>query len=144
MLNLLRAMDLSKYSPRVYIAAATDTMSLKRAQTLEEDEIQVHNDTRMAGNFNQSHFSISVFTSTLSVLPRGQASATAAPEDPSQRAAYLSVYRSREVGQSYLSSIWTTILALLHSVALVAQVQPDIVSTFHMTCYMARLLCSTC
>ena len=41
MLNLLRAMDLSRYSPRVYVAAATDSMSLKRAQVLEEERQQV-------------------------------------------------------------------------------------------------------
>ena len=41
MLNLLRAMDFSRYSPRVYVAAATDSMSLKRAQVLEEERQQV-------------------------------------------------------------------------------------------------------
>ena len=41
--------------------------------------------------------------------------------------AYMSVYRSREVGQSYVTSVWTTILAFCHAVAIVAQARPDVV-----------------
>ena len=39
------------------------------------------------------------------------------------------VYRSREVKQSYFTSIFTTLIALAHSVYLVASIRPDIVST---------------
>ena len=38
------------------------------------------------------------------------------------------VYRSREVKQSYITSIATTLIALLHSVYLVGKIRPDIVS----------------
>jgi beta-1,4-N-acetylglucosaminyltransferase len=38
------------------------------------------------------------------------------------------VYRSREVKQSYFTSIFTTLIALAHSVYLVASIRPHIVS----------------
>ena len=38
------------------------------------------------------------------------------------------VYRSREVKQSYITSIATTLIALFHSVYLVGKIRPDIVS----------------
>ena len=42
------------------------------------------------------------------------------------------LFRSREVKQSYVTSIGTTLLALVHSVWIVAKCRPDIVS-FHVT-----------
>lgn len=42
MLNLLAALDLRKhYTPRHYVAGATDKMSLRRAQTFEEEQVRV-------------------------------------------------------------------------------------------------------
>ena len=41
---------------------------------------------------------------------------------------YVSIYRSREVGQSYLSSVPTTLLSIAQSIAVVYTHRPDIVS----------------
>ncbi|MCO5550352.1 hypothetical protein L7F22_003836 [Adiantum nelumboides] len=40
---------------------------------------------------------------------------------------YIQIYRSREVGQSYLTSVLTTIIATFHGLWLVFSVRPDIV-----------------
>ena len=39
----------------------------------------------------------------------------------------IKIFRSREVKQSYLTSILTTLIALVHSVLIVAKNRPDIV-----------------
>lgn len=39
----------------------------------------------------------------------------------------LSLYRSRQVGQSYFSSIFTTLIAFAHSVLLILKTRPNIV-----------------
>ncbi|CAI5475494.1 unnamed protein product [Closterium sp. Yama58-4] len=50
-----------------------------------------------------------------------------APTSPtSAPPCYLSVYRSREVGQSYITSVATTIIATLHAMLLVARVRPQL------------------
>lgn len=46
---------------------------------------------------------------------------------PVKSAHYRSIPRSREVGQSYLTSIWTTLVALGAAVALVFRIRPDLV-----------------
>lgn len=43
-------------------------------------------------------------------------------------AIHLAIPRSREVGQSYLSSVWTTLVAFAHSVAIVWRHHPELVS----------------
>ncbi|KAH7442456.1 hypothetical protein KP509_03G089800 [Ceratopteris richardii] len=40
---------------------------------------------------------------------------------------YLQIYRSREVGQSYITSILTTIVATFHSLWIVFRLRPDII-----------------
>ena len=44
------------------------------------------------------------------------------------------VYRSREVKQSYITSVITTLIALAHSVYLVGKIRPDIVRSCLLTC----------
>jgi beta-1,4-N-acetylglucosaminyltransferase len=39
-----------------------------------------------------------------------------------------SIPRSREVGQSYFTSVFTTLYSMLYAFALVLQVQPEVVS----------------
>ena len=41
---------------------------------------------------------------------------------------FLSLYRSRQVGQSYFSSIFTTLFAFLHSLLLIIKTRPNLVS----------------
>ena len=44
---------------------------------------------------------------------------------------YVSIYRSREVGQSYASSVPTTLLSIAQSIAVVYSHSPDVVSPTH-------------
>ena len=44
------------------------------------------------------------------------------------KCSYVSIYRSREVGQSYMSSVPTTLLSIAQSIAVVYTHRPDIVS----------------
>ena len=39
----------------------------------------------------------------------------------------LRLYRSREVKQSYVTSVFTTLMGLVHSLSLIAKIRPDIV-----------------
>jgi beta-1,4-N-acetylglucosaminyltransferase len=41
----------------------------------------------------------------------------------------MQIYRSREVGQSYFTSIATTLLATLHAMWLVIRIRPQVVRT---------------
>lgn len=91
MLNLLSVLQKDRFTPRFYIAAATDNMSLQKARLLENylaDKIGV-------GMVDSTHF--------------------------------MQIYRSREVGQSYLTSIWTTLIALAHALWLMIKIRPQVV-----------------
>jgi hypothetical protein len=50
----------------------------------------------------------------------------------------VKLFRSREVKQSYLTSIGTTVIALLHSLWVVTKLRPDIVRTHTMLIYLDR------
>lgn len=40
---------------------------------------------------------------------------------------FMQIYRSREVGQSYITSVWTTLIALAHGFWLVLRIRPQVV-----------------
>lgn len=103
-LNLMGALDSSRYRPRVYIAAMTDKMSLVRARTFEESRTPSSSAGGGAGKGDNC-------------FPRVE------EEQPK----YMQVYRSREVGQSYVTSVFTTLLAMAHSVWLVVRARPDLI-----------------
>ncbi|KAJ0082689.1 hypothetical protein Patl1_10136 [Pistacia atlantica] len=42
-------------------------------------------------------------------------------------AQFMQIYRSREVGQSYISSVWTTLLAIAHALWLMIRIRPQVV-----------------
>jgi beta-1,4-N-acetylglucosaminyltransferase len=46
-----------------------------------------------------------------------------------ENAHFMQIYRSREVGQSYITSIATTLLATLHAMWLVIRIRPQVVCT---------------
>ncbi|KAL2606148.1 UDP-N-acetylglucosamine transferase subunit ALG14 [Glycine soja] len=77
MLNLLVVLQKDRFNPRFYIAAATDNMSLQKAQLLE-NSLAAENATRVTDT-----------------------------------AQFMKIYRSREVGQSYITSVWTTLVAMI-------------------------------
>ncbi|XP_068651018.1 UDP-N-acetylglucosamine transferase subunit ALG14-like isoform X2 [Aristolochia californica] len=91
MLNLVKVLQKERFTPRYYIAATTDNMSLQKAKVLEESLIHE------AGvrELEAAHF--------------------------------MQIYRSREVGQSYLTSVGTTLIAMAHAMWLTFKVQPQVV-----------------
>ncbi|KAM7260168.1 hypothetical protein ACFE04_015909 [Oxalis oulophora] len=42
-------------------------------------------------------------------------------------AQFMQIYRSREVGQSYITSIWTTFIAIAHALWLMIRIRPQVV-----------------
>ena len=40
---------------------------------------------------------------------------------------FMQIYRSREVGQSYITSVWTTLLAIAHGLWLMIKIRPEVV-----------------
>uniref|UniRef100_A0A0D3DET7 UDP-N-acetylglucosamine transferase subunit ALG14 n=1 Tax=Brassica oleracea var. oleracea TaxID=109376 RepID=A0A0D3DET7_BRAOL len=81
---------MDRYTPRFYIAAATDNMSLQKARSFED----------------------SLADKLLAV------------EEDSLR--FTQIYRSREVGQSYVTSVWTTIVAIVHALWLMIRIRPQV------------------
>jgi len=47
----------------------------------------------------------------------------------------MQIYRSREVGQSYVTSVWTTIVAILHALWLMIRIRPQVVWFFLSECF---------
>lgn len=82
MLQLIRELDRDRYTPRIYIAAATDKVSEDKVFELEK---------------SNSDFE------------------------------FLQIVRSRHVGQSYSSSVISTLQSTLQCIPLVCRVQPDLV-----------------
>ena len=81
MFKLLKELKLSKYSPRHYIIAETDKMSVDKTVEFESDlnEYKIH-----------------------------------------------LIKRSRYVGQSYITSIFTTLVAILLSISLIYKIKPKV------------------
>ncbi|WRX26109.1 Oligosaccharide biosynthesis protein Alg14-like - like 1 [Theobroma cacao] len=90
MIDLLLVLQKNKFTPRFYIAAATDNMSLQKARVLENS---------LADSSGVKEIS----------------------------AEFMQIYRSREVGQSYVTSVWTTLVALAHALWLMIKIRPQVV-----------------
>ncbi|CAI9098253.1 OLC1v1034869C1 [Oldenlandia corymbosa var. corymbosa] len=93
MINLLNVLQKERFKPRYYIAAATDNMSLQKAQVLENSLLDDQGGReKVVGS-----------------------------------AHYMQIYRSREVGQSYLTSVGTTLLAIAHALWLMIKIRPQVI-----------------
>ncbi|XP_026449149.1 UDP-N-acetylglucosamine transferase subunit ALG14-like isoform X1 [Papaver somniferum] len=92
MINLIRVLQMERFTPRVYVVASTDNMSLQKAQVLEASMVD-----------------------------------QAGPDKLKEKAQFMQIYRSREVGQSYLTSIWTTLVALVHALLLMIKIRPQVI-----------------
>ena len=103
MIKLLSGTDLNKFTPREYIVADSDKMSI---QKIKDFESKFDNDSSYTIN-------------TLS--------------------------RSRKVGQSYITSILTTLIAIMYSIPLIYKLQPELLlvngpGTCIPCCFIASLL----
>ncbi|XP_072147527.1 uncharacterized protein [Setaria viridis] len=87
MMDIVKTLQKDRFTPRYYVAALTDNMSIQKAEVCEQSLIQKTAET--------AHF--------------------------------MQIYRSREVGQSYITSIATTLLATLHAMWLVIRIRPQVI-----------------
>lgn len=55
-------------------------------------------------------------------------------------AQFMQIYRSREVGQSYFTSVWTTVIATLHALWLMIKIRPQVVFIFSINLQIIRPL----
>lgn len=86
MMNIITELQKDRFTPRYYVAALSDNMSLEKAQVYEKSLIQIIANTQ-----------------------------------------FMQIYRSREVGQSYITSIATTLLAILHAMWLIIRIRPQVI-----------------
>ncbi|GBG75681.1 hypothetical protein CBR_g20308 [Chara braunii] len=115
MLSLVKALDFDRYQPRWYVAGATDKLSLSKAAALEEQKAltSAEEAEKVTGNNRSSNEIGSLRTGLM--------------ECKEAKAHFLKVYRSREVGQSYFTSVGSTLLACAHAAYLVFRVRPDVI-----------------
>ena len=120
MLALLRSFDIAAYSPRCYVVATTDAMSAAKAHAFEaEAEAEA-----VAAGQAQGPAQRRSPRGALGAQPRaGRASAASA--GPAYEIAVIP--RSREVGQSFRTSVLSTLQALWVAVAVVLRWQPGLV-----------------
>eukprot|EP00850_Spirogloea_muscicola_P022686 SM000307S11683 [mRNA] locus=s307:94442:95796:+ [translate_table: standard] len=82
----------------------------------------------LIGSLDRGHYSpcwyVAAATDTMS-LARARTAEEKAYTNESAR--YCKIFRSREVGQSYLTSVATTVVAFLHAVYIVFHIRPDVV-----------------
>ena len=131
MLKLLGTLQLERYSPRSYVVASTDAMGTAKAQAFEQQQQQGHQQRsprqarwRRARYMHSSHRLLQHRTDHYGkMLPQAE-HLRAAPA-----AAVVDVIpRSREVGQSYLTSVLTTLRALAAAFGVVWRRRPELVS----------------
>ncbi|CAN6274854.1 unnamed protein product [Urochloa humidicola] len=91
MMNIVTMLQKDRFTPRYYVAALTDNMSLQKAQVYEQSLVQ------------------------------------SGGKKTVKNAHFMKIYRSREVGQSYITSIATTLLATLHAMWLVIRIRPKVI-----------------
>uniref|UniRef100_A0A0D3FJY8 UDP-N-acetylglucosamine transferase subunit ALG14 n=2 Tax=Oryza TaxID=4527 RepID=A0A0D3FJY8_9ORYZ len=93
MMNVVTTLQKDRFTPRYYVAALTDNMSLQKAQVYEQSLVRVEVDK----------------------------------EEGVENAQFVQIYRSREVGQSYITSIATTLLATSHAIWIIIRIRPQVV-----------------
>lgn len=93
MMNIVSELQKDRFTPRYYVAALTDNMSLPKAQVYEKSLIHMEGDR----------------------------------ETIIENAEFMQIYRSREVGQSYITSIATTLRATLHAMWLIIRIRPQVI-----------------
>jgi beta-1,4-N-acetylglucosaminyltransferase len=104
MIALVTKLDPTWYTPRTYVVAATDALGHKKAAQAEAALLSER------GRAEASEASASTSTSSTS------------PPPPK----VITLPRAREVGQSYLTSVFTTLRALLTAVWIAFAQRPDL------------------
>ena len=105
MLRLLRGMDLDNYAPRVYVVAEGDKMSIEKAEKFESEAIT---EKTSAAALSKSVMNLQ--------QPAGL-----------HVADIRRIPRARQVMQSYITSIFSTLTAIMYSLPIVFSASPDLV-----------------
>jgi beta-1,4-N-acetylglucosaminyltransferase len=114
MLKLLTSLDLERYTPRCYVIAATDNHSMTKMEQFESAH-------------NRSHFSDNTKSGTKKLEEKmKEAQKVKGLETDWTNVRAVVIPRSREVGQSYISSVWTTLVALKQALAVVFYHRPNL------------------
>ncbi|KAK4323694.1 hypothetical protein Pmani_005625 [Petrolisthes manimaculis] len=106
LLQLMKALDLSIYTPRIYITAASDTLSISRLRLSEQG---VETQTKRENSHSSD-------TSNQTQTSAGQYSIEVVP-------------RAREVGQGWTSTYFTTLWSLIFSAISVTRHRPNLILT---------------
>ena len=106
LLHVLRHLPSARYAPVTYVTASTDVSSGAKARALET--------VRASGGSGGGE---------------GGAAAGAGAGAAADAANFRTIPRSREVGQSFLTSVGTTLYASLFAFVLVWQERPEVVLT---------------
>jgi hypothetical protein len=126
MLALLKHFPLEKYSSRAFVVAATDKMSAQKAQRSERS----HQSTpsRLDQVINPLMLFSKEKKTQLHMHASQKLNIYAWQATESRHAIIHTIPRSREVGQSYLTSIGTTVVAIVAAFRIVLHAKPDLVS----------------
>ncbi|PIA32569.1 hypothetical protein AQUCO_04400042v1 [Aquilegia coerulea] len=92
MLNLVSILKKERFTPRFYVAASTDNMSLQKSRVLETSLVDQSDNEKVT-----------------------------------KATQFMQIYRSREVGQSYLTSVSTTLIAICHALLLMIKIRPQVI-----------------
>jgi beta-1,4-N-acetylglucosaminyltransferase len=126
MMNIVTSLQKDRFTPRYYVAALTDNMSLQKAQVYEQSLIQVEVNYYVPWNQRLCWELARLFKIwNMIIFSAFQSDGMKTAEN----AHFMQIYRSREVGQSYITSIATTLLATLHAMWLVIRIRPQVVCT---------------
>lgn len=96
MLHMVQQLDASLYRPLIFVVAATDHTSVRRLEA------------------------------TLPATACTGTSTGAGATDDAKKHTIYTIPRSREVGQSYISSLGTTLYALVHAIGLTIRIRPEL------------------
>ncbi|KAA0190363.1 hypothetical protein HAZT_HAZT003091 [Hyalella azteca] len=130
MLKLVAGLDRARYHPQVFVIANTDKLSRDRLNGLSKQNI-TSNETPpsmaknqgLAGNGGYELRSRKKFANEASDLDKQRPKR----EQAETEAIVEIIPRSREVGQSYVTSVFTTIFASLCALKIVVKHRPDLI-----------------
>lgn len=116
MLKLVESLDKARYTPRMYVSAISDAMSGRKAADYEQSL-----------SFKATETGSSPDNTTKKVSRDNAVNGDPTKAVTEKEWELYEIPRSREVGQSYITSIQTTIVAILSAIVLVFRTRPEVV-----------------
>uniref|UniRef100_A0A0E0D284 UDP-N-acetylglucosamine transferase subunit ALG14 n=1 Tax=Oryza meridionalis TaxID=40149 RepID=A0A0E0D284_9ORYZ len=126
MMNVVTTLQKDRFTPRYYVAALTDNMSLQKAQVYEQSLVRVEKD-RFTPRYYVAALTDNMSLQKAQVYEQSLVRVEVDKEEGVENAQFVQIYRSREVGQSYITSIATTLLATSHAIWIIIRIRPQVV-----------------